>query len=86
MRIVAVLTAYHPDERLASVVESALQDCSSVIVADNTPAPATSLAAKLDDPRVTVLSIGRNLGLGGALNLALAALAESPGRRPTRSC
>jgi rhamnosyltransferase len=28
---------------------------------------------------VTVLSIGRNLGLGGALNRALAALAESPG-------
>jgi rhamnosyltransferase len=71
MRIVAVLTAYHPDERLAAVVESALQDCVAVIVADNTPDPAPSLAAKLDDPRVTVLPIGRNLGLGGALNLAV---------------
>jgi len=71
MRIVAVLTAYHPDERLAAVVESALQDCAAVIVADNTPDPAPSLAAKLDDPRVTVLPIGRNLGLGGALNLAV---------------
>ena len=82
MRIVAVLTAYHPDERLASVVESALQDCEAVVVADNTPAPAPSLAAKLDDPRVTVLPIGRNLGLGGALNRALAALAELPGDEP----
>ncbi len=75
MRIVAVLTAYHPDERLAAVVESALQDCAAVVVADNTPAPAPSLAGKLDDPRVTVLPIGRNLGLGGALNRAVAALA-----------
>jgi rhamnosyltransferase len=74
MRIVAVLTAYHPDERLAAVVESALRDCAAVIVADNTPAPAPSLAAKLDDPRVTVLPIGRNLGLGGALNRAVAQL------------
>lgn len=71
MRIVAVLTAYHPDERLAAVVESALEDCAAVLVADNTPAGSPSLAGKLDDPRVTVLPIGRNLGLGGALNLAV---------------
>ena len=76
MRIVAVLTAYHPDERLAAVVESALQDCAAVVVADNTPAPAPSLAEKLDDPRVTVLPIGRNLGLGGALNRAVAELPQ----------
>ena len=74
MKIVAVLTAYHPDERLAAVVDSSLRDCAAVIVVDNTPAPAPSLAGKLDDPRVTVLPVGRNLGLGGALNLGVGAL------------
>jgi rhamnosyltransferase len=68
--VVAILTAYHPDERLAAVVESALVDCAQVIVADNTPAGSPSLASKLDDPRIHVIAIGSNLGLGGALNLA----------------
>ena len=74
MKIAAVLTAYHPDERLAAVVDSSLRDCAVVIVVDNTPDGAPSLAAKLDDPRVTVLPVGRNLGLGGALNLGVGAL------------
>jgi rhamnosyltransferase len=74
MKIAAVLTAYHPDERLAAVVESSLADCAAVIVVDNTPAGSPSLAAKLDDSRVRVLPVGRNLGLGGALNLGSAAL------------
>ena len=69
-RITAIVTAYHPDERLPAVVESALADCAEVIVSDNTPGGA-SLAEKLDHPRVTVLRNGRNLGLGGALNRAL---------------
>jgi len=70
LSVVAILTAYHPDERLAAVVESALADCVQVIVADNTPSGSPSLALKLDDPRVHVIEIGSNLGLGGALNLA----------------
>ena len=74
MKIAAVLTAYHPDERLAAVVASSLVDCFTVIVVDNTPVGSPSLAAKLADPRVTVLPVGRNLGLGGALNLGVAAL------------
>jgi rhamnosyltransferase len=75
--VVAVLTAYHPDARLEAVVTSALQTCSSVIVVDNTPAPATSLAPSLAGPRVTVIANGRNIGLGGALNAAVAALPAS---------
>lgn len=71
-KIVAVITAYHPDERLAAVVESALLSCDSVVVADNTPGDAASLASKLDDPRVRVLRTGHNRGLAGALNLGLA--------------
>lgn len=69
--VTAILTAYHPDERLAAVVESALAHCTRVIVADNTPAAAASLASKLDDPRIQVIAIGSNLGLGGALNVAV---------------
>jgi rhamnosyltransferase len=67
----AVVTAYHPDERLAAVVESALLTCSGVIVSDNTPAAARSAAERLDDPRVTVLRNGSNLGLAAALNAAV---------------
>jgi rhamnosyltransferase len=75
-RIAAVVTAYHPDERLAAVVESALADCAAVIVVDNTPGDAPSLAEKLDDPRVRVLRSGRNLGLAGALNAGIEHLPE----------
>ncbi len=71
LAVAAILTAYHPDERLAAVVESALADCVRVIVADNTPAGSPSLASKLDDPRIEVIAIGSNLGLGGALNVAV---------------
>ena len=79
MRLFAIVTAYHPDDRLTAVVESALEDCERVVVSDNTPADGPSLAEKLDDPRVTVLRDGRNLGLGGALNRGLAALPEPAG-------
>ena len=74
--LAAVVTAYHPDERLGAVVQAALRSCELVVVADNTPGDAPSLADKLDDPRVRVLRSGRNLGLAGALNLGLA---EVPG-------
>jgi rhamnosyltransferase len=69
--IAAVVTAYHPDERLAQVVESALASCALVIVADNTPADSPSAAEKLDHPNVKILRSGRNLGLAAALNLGL---------------
>jgi len=74
--IAAVVTAYHPDGRLVAVIESALLSCASVVVADNTPADAPSLADKLDDPRVLVLRSGRNRGLAGALNLGLRNVTE----------
>jgi len=69
--ITAIVTAYHPDGRLAQVVESALGTCALVVVADNTPADNASAAEKLDHPRVRVLRSGRNLGLAAALNLGL---------------
>lgn len=72
--VTGIVTAYHPDERLAAVVESALLTCSAVIVSDNTPADSPSAAEKLDDPRVTVLRNGSNQGLAVALNAAVGKL------------
>jgi rhamnosyltransferase len=74
-RIRAVATAYHPDERLSAVVDAALESCVEVIVVDNTPDGAPSLAEKLDQDGVRVLRSGSNLGLGGALNLGIKQLA-----------
>ena len=80
MQITAIVTAYHPDDLLRGVVDSALSSCASVIVVDNTPYPAQGEADRPDPlsgfrhPRVTVLRSGRNLGLAAALNLGLAAL------------
>jgi rhamnosyltransferase len=76
MRVAAVFTAYHPDERLAAAVEAALRSCDSVIVVDNTPAGADgsapdSSAPALAGERVTVIGHGRNVGLGAALNIAV---------------
>jgi rhamnosyltransferase len=68
MRIAAVVTAYHPDERLTAVVKAALESCAPVIVVDNTPGAEPTLTAALDDPAVRVLRSGRNVGLAGALN------------------
>jgi rhamnosyltransferase len=69
--VTAVVTAYHPDDRLAAVVESALLTCTGVIVSDNTPASSASAAEKLDDPRITVLRNGSNQGHAAALNAAV---------------
>jgi rhamnosyltransferase len=76
LRITAVVTAYHPDERLAAVVESALLSCDAVVIADNTPGDGETLAGKLEGTKVTVLRTGHNRGLAGALNLGLARVPE----------
>lgn len=71
LRIAAVATAYHPDDRLTAVVESALETCTRVVVVDNTPGAEPTVAEKLSDPRVTVLRSGQNVGLAGALNAGI---------------
>ena len=76
MRVAAVFTAYHPDERLAAAVEAALRSCAEVVIVDNTPAGADgsapeSSAPALAGPRVTVIDHGRNVGLGAALTIAV---------------
>jgi rhamnosyltransferase len=76
LNITAVVTAFHPDERLLAVAEAALETCAQVIIADNTPEGSASIAEKLDDPRVRVLRSGRNLGVAAGLNLGLRELTD----------
>ena len=56
MRVAAVFTAYHPDERLAAAVEAALRSCTSVIVVDNTPAGADGSAPDSSAPALAGFS------------------------------
>lgn len=69
--LAAIVTAYHPDQRLADVVAAALTSCKMVVVVDNTPAGASSLSESLTDTRVKVIRSGRNVGLAAALNTGL---------------
>ena len=72
LEIAAIATAFFPDERLAAVVEAALESCGQVIVVDNTPEGEESSAGLLAElPRVQVLRSGANLGLAAALNLGV---------------
>jgi rhamnosyltransferase len=72
--ITAVVTAYHPDDRLSAVIDTALKSCADVVVVDNTPTDSSSRTDELTDARVRVLRSGRNGGLAGALNAAVLAL------------
>jgi len=72
--ITAVVTAYHPDNRLSAVITAALVTCADVIVVDNTPTDSGAHAQDSTDARVQVLRSGRNGGLAGALNDAVRAL------------
>jgi rhamnosyltransferase len=74
--ITAVVTAYHPDDRLSAVIDAALVTCADVIVVDNTPTEESSPTEQLADTRVRVLRSGRNGGLAGALNDAVRALRQ----------
>ncbi|WP_194891667.1 glycosyltransferase [Catenulispora pinisilvae] len=75
MRIAAVVTAYHPDERLLAVVDSVHESCAEIVVVDNTPEGAASMADKIEDTdAITVLRSGVNRGLAHALNLGVSRL------------
>ncbi|GAA2004930.1 glycosyltransferase [Catenulispora subtropica] len=78
VRIAAVVTAYHPDERLLAVVDSVRGSCAEVVVVDNTPDGADSTADRIaaDTKTVTVLRPGVNRGLSHALNLGVSRLSR----------
>src|SRR5260221_5523065 len=70
--IAGLATAFHPDGRLADVVEAALKSCAEVVVVDNTPAGQPSAAEAVADlAGVRVLRDGRTVGLAAALNRGL---------------
>lgn len=77
-RLAALITAYHPDERLAAAVDAALADAEAVVVVDNTPGGSPLAAHLADRTGVEVLGGGENLGLAAALNRGLAALPPGP--------
>ena len=76
MRIAAVVTAYHPDDRLLAVVDSVRGSCAQTVVVDNTPHGAPSTADAITAETATVLRPGVNRGLAHALNLGVSRLAR----------
>ena len=77
MRIAAVVTAYHPDERLLAVVESVQASCAEIVVVDNTPDGEPSTADKVaTTDTLAVLRPGVNRGLAHALNLGVSRLSR----------
>lgn len=70
-RLAALITAYHPDERLAGTVDAAARFCAEIVVVDNTPGGSDLAAGLRDRPGVRVLGLDRNLGLAAALNRGL---------------
>ncbi|MBO3086710.1 glycosyltransferase [Cellulomonas dongxiuzhuiae] len=77
-RVVAVMTAYCPDDHLRDVVAGLRVQVDAVVVVDNTPAGAVGADAYLTPgDGLTVIANGRNLGLAAALNLGVAAAPDS---------
>ncbi|MFD0630763.1 acyltransferase family protein [Catenulispora yoronensis] len=76
VRIAAVVTAYHPDERLLAVVESVRDACAQTLVVDNTPEGVPSITDGITSDTATVLRPGVNRGLAHALNLGISRLAR----------
>jgi rhamnosyltransferase len=77
LRIAAIFTAYHPRPQLVQAVGAAARSCDKVIVVDNTPAhESTATIDELKRMGALVLTPGVNLGLAGALNLAIEQLGD----------
>lgn len=79
-RVSVVMPTYDQDAFLPAAVHSvrsqSLADWELVIVDDGSPGDtAASLGDALEDPRITLLTLPRNMGLGAALNRGLEATA-----------
>jgi len=70
-KLAALITAYHPDDRLLGTVDAALEFVDEVVVVDNTPGGADLLSPLKDRSGVLVLGASENLGLAAALNRGL---------------
>ncbi len=70
--VTAVVVDYRSGQQLLGAVNSILDGgAEKVIVVDNTPEGATDSVLTGEDPRVSVVHAGRNLGYGAAVNLVL---------------
>lgn len=68
VRIVGLLTWFHPDEAAVAALGAAAEQCEDVVVVDNTPGIAAG--TERQPPGIVVIRPGRNLGLAAALNVA----------------
>lgn len=76
--VVAVMTAFRPDERVGAAVAAALREADRVVVVDNTPVGEAGFDVQAGaDDRVTVLRNDSNLGLAVALNRGIASAPEA---------
>ncbi|WP_294618789.1 glycosyl transferase family 2 [uncultured Bacteroides sp.] len=75
MRLLAVVVLYHPGEDLVGNINSCLPQVDKLLLWDNTPADAAgriSLAGVCHPERLEYRGCGRNVGIGAALNDAVA--------------
>lgn len=70
-KLAALITAYHPDDRILETVRAALGAVEEIVVVDNTPGGSPLLDALAAEPAVRVLTAKENLGLAAALNLGV---------------
>lgn len=69
---IAIFTAYEPSENLKTSVLETLKQCTSVVIADNTPLGKRNARDVLGNiPHVNIIGDGANIGLATALNNAV---------------
>lgn len=75
MKLAAVVVLYHPEEALVRNINSYLPQVDKLILWDNTPEEdkkPLSLSGVLHPERLEYMGCGRNVGIGTALNEAVA--------------
>ena len=76
MKLAAVVVLYHPDGNLIRNINSYLPQVDTLVLWDNTPegekATPLSLSGVCHPERLQYMGCGRNVGIGAALNQAVA--------------
>lgn len=76
MKLAAVVVLYHPDENLVRNINSYLPQVDTLVLWDNTPegekSAPLSLSGVCHPERLEYMGCGRNVGIGAALNQAVA--------------
>lgn len=72
-KLCAVVTTYHPDARFPDYLSGISAQCNEVIIVDNgSAAAAIAMLRRTSGVRVALIEMGRNTGLGAALNHGIA--------------